>query len=69
MKAATLYRPTRRWATHFRKRAFIDLAYIDFHPVAVPGLNVYAGKMNNPFYAVSKNRRFILGQRSRRAAA
>jgi hypothetical protein len=38
-----------------KKGVYIDLAYIDFHPVAVAGLNVYAGKMNNPFYIVGKN--------------
>jgi hypothetical protein len=34
---------------------YIDLAYIDYRPVAVPGLDVFAGKMNNPFYTVGKN--------------
>jgi hypothetical protein len=38
-----------------KKGVYIDLAYIDFHPVAVSGLNFYAGKMNTPFYTVGKN--------------
>lgn len=38
-----------------KKSLFIDLAYIDFHPGAIPNLNIYAGKMNNPFYIVGKN--------------
>jgi len=32
-----------------RKGIALDLAYIDFHPKAVAGLNVLAGKMNLPF--------------------
>jgi hypothetical protein len=38
-----------------KKPVYIDLAYIDYHPAAVTGLNVLAGKMNNPFYTVGKN--------------
>jgi len=28
----------------------IDLAYLDWHPGMVKGLNIYGGKMKNPFY-------------------
>ena len=37
------------------KDIWIDLAYFDWHPKAVPGLNVYGGKVKNPFYTVGKN--------------
>ena len=33
----------------------LDLAYFDYHPAAVEGLNVYGGKMKNPFYMVGGN--------------
>ncbi len=37
------------------KELWLDLAYADWHPERYPGLNVYAGKMKNPFYRVGKN--------------
>jgi hypothetical protein len=33
----------------------LDLAYFDFHPESVQGLNVYGGKMKNPFYRAGKS--------------
>ena len=33
----------------------LDLAYADWHPESYPGLNVFMGKMKNPFYKVGKN--------------
>ncbi|HSV26506.1 MAG TPA: putative porin [Sedimentisphaerales bacterium] len=38
-----------------RKDVYIDLAYIDFHPESIAGLNVIAGKMNNPFHTVGRS--------------
>jgi len=35
-----------------KKGFFLDLAYFAWAPSAVPGLNVVAGKMNNPFICV-----------------
>lgn len=37
------------------KSIWLDLAYFDWHPASAPGLNVYGGKIKNPFYAVGKN--------------
>lgn len=37
------------------KELWLDLAYADWHPATMPGLNIYAGKMKNPFYKVGKN--------------
>ena len=37
------------------KSIWLDLAYADWHPDSLPGLNVYMGKMKNPFYRVGKN--------------
>ena len=37
------------------KEVWIDWAYADYHPAAVPGLKVLAGKMGNPFYCVGGN--------------
>ncbi len=37
------------------KDLWLDLAYADWHPESYPGLNVYLGKMKNPFYRVGKN--------------
>ena len=37
------------------KEIWLDLAYADWHPQAYDGLNVYLGKMKNPFYRVGKN--------------
>ncbi|MHC4721493.1 MAG: putative porin [Planctomycetota bacterium] len=34
---------------------WLDQVYTDWHPAAVEGLNIYAGKMKNPFYRVGKN--------------
>lgn len=36
-----------------RKDIYLDLAYLDFHPEAVKGLSLIAGKMENPFARVS----------------
>ncbi len=33
-----------------KKDWWLDLAYFDFHPASVKGLNVYGGKINNPFF-------------------
>ncbi len=38
-----------------KKKVWIDLVYADWHPAGIEGLNVYAGKMKNPFYRVGKN--------------
>ncbi len=35
-----------------KKGFFLDLAYFEWAPAAVPGLGVIAGKMNNPFICV-----------------
>jgi len=37
------------------KDIWLDLAYFDYHPAAVKGLNVYGGKIKNPFYMVGGN--------------
>ncbi|MHC4791534.1 MAG: putative porin, partial [Planctomycetota bacterium] len=37
------------------KDLWLDLAYFNWHPLTMPGLNVYGGKMKNPFYKVGKN--------------
>ncbi|MBI5091428.1 MAG: putative porin [Candidatus Hydrogenedentes bacterium] len=37
-----------------KKPIAIDLLYFDYHPVALTGLNVYGGKMKNPFYTPGK---------------
>ena len=40
----------------FSKNQFwLDRAYVDWHPENIQGLNVYLGKMKNPFYTVGKN--------------
>jgi len=36
------------------KDIWLDLAYFDWHPEAKEGLNVFGGKMHNPFYRVNK---------------
>jgi len=33
----------------------LDWAYAHWHPVSYPGLDVYAGKIKNPFYRAGKN--------------
>lgn len=39
--------------TYFDKKpVWLDLAYIDYHPVDVPGLKVFAGKMKQPWMAL-----------------
>jgi len=38
-----------------KKNIWLDLAYADWHPKAISGLNVYGGKMKNPFYRVGGN--------------
>lgn len=37
------------------KDLWLDLASADWHPERFPGLNVFMGKMKNPFYRVGKN--------------
>ncbi len=37
------------------KDFWLDLAYFDYHPVNIEGLNVLGGKIKNPFYTVGKN--------------
>jgi hypothetical protein len=37
------------------KDLWLDLAYADWHPEKFSGLNVFMGKMKNPFYRVGKN--------------
>lgn len=37
------------------KNIWLDLAYFDYHPKAVPGLNVYGGKMLNPYRVVGNS--------------
>lgn len=37
------------------KNFWLDLAYFDYHPVNMEGLNVLGGKIKNPFYTVGKN--------------
>jgi hypothetical protein len=36
------------------KALWLDRAYFDWHPTKIAGLNVYGGKMPNPFYNVGK---------------
>jgi hypothetical protein len=36
------------------KDFWLDLAYFDWHPLSMEGLNLYGGKMKNPFYKVGK---------------
>lgn len=36
-----------------RKSVWLDLAYIDYHPVKVPGLRLFAGKMKQPWMSVA----------------
>ncbi len=38
-----------------KKDIWLDLAYFNWHPIAVDGLNVVGGKVMNPFYTVGKN--------------
>lgn len=37
-----------------KKNLYIDMLYADYHPLTLSGLNVYAGKMKNPFYTPGK---------------
>lgn len=37
------------------KDLWLDLGYFNYHPLGIKGLNVYGGKMKNPFYKVGKN--------------
>ncbi|MBW8016452.1 MAG: DUF3373 family protein [Planctomycetes bacterium] len=37
------------------KQIWLDLAYADYHPESIEGLNVIMGKMKNPFYNAGKN--------------
>jgi hypothetical protein len=38
-----------------RKDIWLDLAYFSWHPMAAKGLNVFGGKIKNPFYTAGKN--------------
>lgn len=35
-----------------KKQVWLDLAYIDYHPLAVPGLKVFGGKMKQPWVSL-----------------
>ena len=37
------------------KDFWLDLAYFDYHPESMEGLNVVGGKIKNPYYKVGKN--------------
>jgi len=37
------------------KDIWLDLGYFGYHPVTIPGLDVYGGKVKNPFYRPGKN--------------
>ena len=37
-----------------KKPVAIDMLYFDYHPASISGLNVYGGKMKNPFYTPGK---------------
>lgn len=37
------------------KDFWLDLAYFDYHPMSIKGLNVLGGKIKNPFYTVGEN--------------
>lgn len=37
------------------KDLWLDLAYFNWHPATIDRLNLYGGKMKNPFYKVGKN--------------
>ena len=37
------------------KEIWLDQAYANYHPESMPGLNLLAGKMSNPFYLAGKN--------------
>jgi hypothetical protein len=39
--------------SYSRKDAYLDLAYLDYHPEALEGLRLVGGKMENPFYRVA----------------
>lgn len=38
-----------------RKPVWIDLAFLGYHPNWIEGLDIFAGKIENPFYRVGKN--------------
>jgi hypothetical protein len=38
-----------------KKDIWLDLAYFNWHPKAIEGLNVFGGKMPRPFYRVGEN--------------
>lgn len=46
------------------RHVWLDWAYADYHPAWMPGLNVFAGKMANPFYTVGKNQLIFDGDLS-----
>lgn len=37
------------------KNIWLDLAYADYHPARIEGLNIYAGKIKNPYYTVGNS--------------
>jgi hypothetical protein len=37
------------------KALWLDLAYFNYHPLAIDALTLFGGKMKNPFYKVGKN--------------
>ncbi|MBP8604728.1 MAG: putative porin [Phycisphaerae bacterium] len=37
------------------KNIWLDLAYVDYHPAGIGGLNIYAGKIKNPYYMVGNS--------------
>ncbi len=37
------------------KNIWLDLAYFDYHPAAIAGLNIYGGKILNPYYKVGNS--------------
>jgi hypothetical protein len=37
------------------KNIWMDLAYFDYHPAGIKGLNVYGGKIENPYYRVGNS--------------
>ncbi|MDD5459261.1 MAG: putative porin [Phycisphaerae bacterium] len=37
------------------KELWLDLAYFDYHPKSIPGLNVFGGKIKNPYYTVGNS--------------
>ena len=38
-----------------KKQVWLDLAYFDYHPASIPGLNILGGKIKNPYYTVGNS--------------